>query len=101
MVNGQFLANKKVPGSQLVRTRGKRRLAVHICPQLSQSDFLRYKIKFSGENKILRGIFHVVYHFPLYLMLHRGNFDYFLDSALLSQPQLLEFAHGKQQLLQV
>ena len=38
-------------------------------------------MKFSGENVILRGIFHVVSRFPLHFMFYRGNFDYFLDSV--------------------
>ena len=38
-----------------------------------------YNIKCSGENLILRGIFHVVSCFPLHSILYRGNFDYFSD----------------------
>ena len=34
-------------------------------------------MKCSEENVILRGIFHVVSHFPLHVMLYRGNCDYF------------------------
>ena len=45
-------------------------------------DFKRYNIKCSGENVILRGIFHVVSGFPLHFMLFRGNLDYFLYSVL-------------------
>ena len=33
-------------------------------------DFPRYNMKCSGENAILRGIFHVVSCFPLHFMLH-------------------------------
>ena len=32
-------------------------------------DFPRYSMKYSGENVILRGIFHVVSGFPLHLMI--------------------------------
>ena len=38
-------------------------------------------MKCSGENLILRGIFHVVSGFPLHFMLYLGNFDYFSNSA--------------------
>ena len=40
-------------------------------------------MKCSGENVILRGIFHIhiISRFPLHFMLYRGNFDYFLDSV--------------------
>ena len=34
-------------------------------------------MKCSGENLILRGIFHVVSRFPLLFMLYRGNLDCF------------------------
>ena len=44
-------------------------------------DFPRYNMKCSGENVILRGIFHVVSCFPLHFMLYSGNLDYFSDSA--------------------
>ena len=37
-------------------------------------------MKCSGENVILRGIFHVVSCFPLHLMLYRGNLDCFSNS---------------------
>ena len=40
-------------------------------------DFLRYNMKCSGDNVILRGIVHVVSGFPLHFMLYRGNFDCF------------------------
>ena len=30
---------------------------------------------------VVRGIFHVVFRFPLHFMLYRGNLDYFLDSV--------------------
>ena len=43
-------------------------------------DFPCYTMKCSGENVILRVIFHVVSCFPLHFMLHRGHLDYFLDS---------------------
>ena len=39
-------------------------------------------MKCSGENEILRGIFHVVSRFPLHIMLDSGNLYYFLDSVL-------------------
>ena len=38
-------------------------------------------MKSSRENKILRGIFHVVSRFSLIFMLYRINLDYCLDSA--------------------
>ena len=38
-------------------------------------------MKFSGENVILRGIFHVVSRFPLQFMLYCGNLDYFSNRA--------------------
>ena len=41
----------------------------------------RYNMKGSGENLILRGIFHVVSCFPIHLMLYRGNLDYYSDSV--------------------
>ena len=41
------------------------------------TDFPRYIMKCSGENVILRGIFHVVTGFPLHFMLYRGNLDCF------------------------
>ena len=37
-------------------------------------------MKSSGENVILREIFHAVSCFPLYFLLYRGNLDYFSDS---------------------
>ena len=40
-------------------------------------DILRYNMKCSGENVILRGIVHVVSGFPLHFMFYRGNFDCF------------------------
>ena len=39
-------------------------------------DFPRYNTKCSGENKILRGIFSVLFDFVIYL----ENLDYILDS---------------------
>ena len=47
-------------------------------------DFPRYNIKCSGENVILRGIFHVVSCVPLQFMLYRGNLDFFSDSVHVS-----------------
>ena len=44
-------------------------------------DFPRYNMKCSGENFILRGIFHVVSCFPLHFMLYRENLDYFSASV--------------------
>ena len=41
------------------------------------NDFPPYNMKCSGGNLILRGIFHVVKHFPLHFMLYRRNLDYF------------------------
>ena len=40
-------------------------------------------MKCSGENVILRGIFHIhiISRFPLHFMLYRGNLDYFLDGV--------------------
>ena len=38
-------------------------------------------MKCSGENVILRGIFHVVSSFPLHFMLYRGNLDCFSNSV--------------------
>ena len=37
---------------------------------------------YSGENLILRGIFHVVSCFPLHFMFYLGNLDYFSDSVM-------------------
>ena len=54
-------------------------LHLHTVPKVI--DFPRYNMKCSGENVILRGIFHVVSCFPLHFMLYRGNFDYFSDSV--------------------
>ena len=45
-------------------------------------DFLPYNMKWSGENVILCGIFHVVSCFPLHFMLYRENLDYFSDSVV-------------------
>ena len=42
-------------------------------------NFPPYNRKCSGENVILRGIFHEVSCFPLHFMLYHGNFDYFWD----------------------
>ena len=42
-------------------------------------DFPRYNTNCSGENEILREIFRVVSHFPLYVVIYLGNFDYFLN----------------------
>ena len=47
----------------------------HTVPK--EIDFPRYTMKCSGENEILRGIFHVVSRFPLHFMLYRWSFDYF------------------------
>ena len=44
-------------------------------------DFPRYNMKCSGENAILRGIFHVVSCFPLHFMLYLGNLEYFSYSV--------------------
>ena len=41
-------------------------------------------MKCSGENVILRGIFHVVSRFPPHFMLYRGNFDYFSNSGVIA-----------------
>ena len=43
--------------------------------------FPRYNMICSGENVILRGIFHIVTCFPLHFMLYRGNFDCFSNSV--------------------
>ena len=43
-------------------------------------DFPRYKMKYSGKNVILRGIFRVVSCFPQNFMLFRGSLDYFSDN---------------------
>ena len=53
-------------------------------------DFPRYNMKCNGENKILRGTFHVVSCFPLHFMLYRGNLDYFLDRLfhIISTPEV-------------
>ena len=37
-------------------------------------DFPRYKMKYRGENVILRGIFHVVFHFPLKYLVEEMQF---------------------------
>ena len=42
-------------------------------------DFPRYSMKCSGENVILRGIFHVLSRFSLHFMLYRGNLDCFYN----------------------
>ena len=41
----------------------------------------RYNMKCCGENVILRGIFHVVSHFPQHFVLYRGNLDCFSNSV--------------------
>ena len=46
-------------------------------------------MKCSGENQILRGIFHEVSRFPLHFISYRGNFDYFLDSVVLEWSHLV------------
>ena len=43
--------------------------------------FQRNNMKCSGENVLLRGIFHVVSCFPLHFMLYRGNLDCFSNSV--------------------
>ena len=40
-------------------------------------------MKCSWENEILRGILRVVSRFPLHFVLVHGNFNYFLDSAVI------------------
>ena len=47
----------------------------------NEIDFPRYDMICSGENVILRGIFHVVSCFPLHFTLFCGNLDYFSDSV--------------------
>ena len=42
-------------------------------------DYPRYNMKRSGENVIVRGIFHVLSCLTLHFMLYRGNLDKFLD----------------------
>ena len=49
-------------------------------------DFQRYSMKCSGENVILRGIFHIVSGFPLHFMLYGGNLECFSNSVV--------FGHG-------
>ena len=44
-------------------------------------DFPRYNMKCSGENVILREIFHVVSCFPLHFMLYHGNLGCFSNSV--------------------
>ena len=51
----------------------------HTVPKVN--DFSRYNRKCSGENLILRGIFHVVSRFPLHFMLYRGYLDCFSNSV--------------------
>ena len=41
------------------------------CTVPKEIDFPQYNMKFSGENVLLRGIFHVVSGFPLLFMLYR------------------------------
>ena len=50
---------------------------VHMYTVSKVNDFPRYNMKCSGENLILRGIFHVVSRFPLLFMLYRGNSESF------------------------
>ena len=52
-------------------------------------DFLRSNMKCSGENVILRGIFHVVSCFPLHFMLYPGNLHYFSISVYYSVWRIL------------
>ena len=47
-------------------------------------DFLRYNMKCSGKNVILRGLFHVVSCFPLHFMLNRGHLDHFSGSVYIN-----------------
>ena len=54
-----------------------------LCTVPKVIDFPRYNMKSSGQNVILRGIVHVVLHFPLHYMLYRGNLDCFSNSVLL------------------
>ena len=56
-----------------------------LCTVPKLIDFPRYNMKCSGENAILRGIFHVVSCFPLHFMLYLGNLDYFSDSVQLKR----------------
>ena len=54
-------------------------------------DFPRYNMKCSGENVVLRGMFHEGTGFPLHFTLYCGNLDYFSNStgiALQYQPAL-------------
>ena len=52
-----------------------------LCTALREIVFPRYTMKCSGENVILRGIFHVVSGFPLHFMLYPGKLDCFSNSA--------------------
>ena len=56
-------------------------------------DFPWYNLKCSGENVILRGIFHVVSFFPKHFVLYRGNLDYFSDRVVftLCGVEIVEF----------
>ena len=58
----------------------QRKLHLYTVPK--EIDFPQYNMKCSGENVILRGIFHVVSCFPIHFMLYRRNLDYFSDSVL-------------------
>ena len=63
-------------------------------------DFPRYNTKCSGENEILRGIFHALSRFPLHFVIYLGSLDFFLDSVCLglhsSGPIVLRYTSSSQ-----
>ena len=76
-------------GLQAVKRPTLRETLAYTVPK--EINFPRYNMKCSGENIILRGIFHVVSCFPLHFMLYRGNLDCFSHSVYISCCKLKVF----------
>ena len=54
-------------------------------PKGNRFSVIEHEMYCSGENVILREIFHVVSCFPLHFMLYKGNLDYFLTVQIVQQ----------------
>ena len=61
---------------------------------MNYKNFLRYNMKCSRENVILREIFHVVSGLPLHIMLYCGNLDGFSNSVDMTQIQAAHITEG-------
>ena len=72
------------------RLYGQSELPDRAAHWLKGNRFSLYNMKCSGENVLLRGIFHIVSRFPLHFMLYRGHLDYFLNSAEQTRSHIVE-----------